>query len=220
MVESRRDESLHLAVQRFADWRQVMDKIEPTTLVLSTDCRDIVFQKDPFAMRLPADNYYPAWEGIMHKDDPWAVDTCRANFPDELGWIKDRRSYCAGTILGGWWIMRELFGMIFRVSVTGANHRTIPSDQCAFNLLTNQVTTGSKAIPVPWLSCTCGTWLVDKFRDKLGDPQPTIKDGVVGDFALVHQYERVPGLAQAIVDRYCRAPEQEPEKTGEYSGLP
>ena len=215
-----RDPNLHHAVQRFHDWKTVLSRIEPTTLILSTDCRDVVFQADPFRMHLTAECYYPAWEGIMHSSDPWAEDTCVKNFQDEWHWLGGRKSYCAGTIIGGWRVMSELFGSIFRFAVTGLNHKSIPSDQAAYNILTNQHTTGKCAIPVPWFACTCGTWLVDKFKGALCDPPPKVDGWKVGDYALIHQYERVPGLAEAIVSHYCRPVEDEPAKTGEYAGAP
>ena len=54
----------------------------------------------------------------------------------EWEWLQDKTSYCAGTIVGKGYALKDLFIEIYRWSMTTSNPQQL-SDQAAFNVLIN-----------------------------------------------------------------------------------
>lgn len=208
--------SEHIILQRFKDAYYLItnfyegDETEP---ILWVDIKDIVFQKNPQEwidsnMKNPIMAFS---ECIVLKDDEWAVVNSGTSFPMEWEWMKNKTSYCAGTIVGEAKQLADLFLHIYRWARTTSNPEQL-SDQAAFNVLINL--SNFKHI-VQFVNqedgfvTQLGTVLIKKdiFKEKLLEPTPQFKNSrfynSTGDeFYLIHQYDRNLQLKEIITNAY------------------
>jgi hypothetical protein len=202
----------HIILQRFRDMYALLHQYE-TDWIIWTDVKDVIFQKDPIGWIEDNSSFtrlFAFSECIHLKDDPWAVVNTGTSFPMEweLG-LKDRISYCAGTIVGELDSIRDLFIQIYRWSKTTANPQQL-SDQAAFNALIHleQFKTSTKLVKQEQGFVTqLGTVYMKKNELPILEPTPTYKDGKFynqnGDeFVIVHQYDRDPQIKMEIKNLY------------------
>jgi hypothetical protein len=202
----------HIILQRFRDMYVILNQYE-TDWIIWTDVKDVIFQKDP--IKWIDDNsshtrLFAFSESVYLKDDPWAVVNTGTSFPMEweLG-LKEKISYCAGTIVGDLESIRDLFIQIYRWSKTTANPQQL-SDQAAFNALINleQFRSTTKLVNQESGFVTqLGTVWMKKNELPILEPTPIYKDGKFynqkGDeFVIVHQYDRDPKIKQEINELY------------------
>jgi hypothetical protein len=150
-------------------------------------------------------------ECVTFKDDDWAVVNAGTSFPMEWEWLQNKISYCAGTIVGKGYALKDLFIEIYRWSLTTANPSQL-SDQAAFNVLINlnhfkeniQFVKQEEGFVTQ-----LGTVLIKKehFGDKLLEPTPIYWEEKfytqTGDeFVIVHQYDRHPQIKEHIYQKY------------------
>jgi len=187
-------------------------EIMPYERVITTDVRDVIFQRNPTGWL----NQYKVYdsqivapsEGIKYENEAWNKDNMAQGFGPYVSQYADEHTvYNVGTIAGGAYAMRDLAMLIFSMG----EGRYIPNDQSSFGLLMN----GSLFETVPtsmgdaWC-CQCGTTLEPERAHvwpHLLEDKPVVKDGLVytsqGElFYLVHQWDRVPGLKEIIEERY------------------
>lgn len=203
----------HIIVQRFRDAYKLLENFKEETIIW-TDVKDVIFQQDPtrWIEKNMEKEILSFSECITFKDDDWATVNAGTSFPMEWEWLQNKTSYCAGTIVGKGYALRDLFLEIYHWSLTTSNPGQL-GDQAAYNILINlnhfkenvQFVNQEKGFVTQ-----LGTVLIKKnqFGDKLLEPTPTITDDLVitnqnGEpFCLVHQYDRDPILKQKIEEKY------------------
>jgi len=203
-------------------WNFLETTKEEYNNVITTDVRDVIFQKNPSEWF--EDKYaffYASSEGMRYKNEPWG----NQNFLDSFGpyfhnIFKENLIYNVGVLGGESNTIKGLLSFIFHLSV----NRPIPIvDQAVFNFIINQApfrfdtefTTNKDGWAIQ-LGTTIGA--VRSGKGDLGmmfnqdpskyeaiyeDVQPDIGDGIVktpdGEpYYIVHQYDRVDGLREQI----------------------
>jgi len=203
----------HIIVQRFIDAYKLLESFLDETIIW-TDVKDVIFQTDP--TKWIQDNMKKEIlsfsECITFKDDDWATVNAGTSFPIEWEWLKEKTSYCAGTIVGKGYALKDLFLEIYHWSKTTSNPGQL-GDQAAYNILINlnhfkenvQFVSQEEGFVTQ-----LGTVLIKKeqFKDKLLEPTPLISSDYTitnqnGDiFPIVHQYDRDYTLKQKLMDKY------------------
>lgn len=201
----------HIILQRFRDVYVILNQYK-TDWIIWTDVKDVIFQKNPIEWiekNNSKDKLFAFSECVNLKDDSWAVTNTGSSFPMEweLG-LKDQISYCAGTIVGEYKYIRDLFIQIYRWSKTTANPSQL-SDQAAYNVLIHleQFSLTKFVNQEEGFVTQLGTVWVKKDELPLLEPTPIYKDGKFynqnGDeFVIVHQYDRDPKIKQEIKELY------------------
>lgn len=183
--------------------------------VITTDTRDVVFQRNPSdfleqTLTKGMSHILAPSEGIRYCDEPWGRDNVAQGF----GPIVVQRSegfeiFNVGTIAGRAGAIRDLALTLYSMG----EGRFIPNDQSAFNLLVNGDLLNVERVrhDAGW-ACQCGTMAdpgkMEGFRPHLLGPEPTFdEDGYAltsrgTKFYLLHQWDRVPGVAAKVVRRY------------------
>lgn len=202
----------HIILQRFRDTYKLLQNFENETIIW-TDVKDVIFQKDPteWLERNMKKEILAFSESITFKDDEWAVVNAGTSFPMEWEWLQHKPSYCAGTIVGKGYSLKDLFLEIYRWSLTPANPQQL-SDQAAYNILINLNHFKENVQFVDQeqgFVTQLGTVWIKKehFGDKLLEPTPVYDGGKFlnqkgEEFCIVHQYDRDNLLKQQIYERY------------------
>lgn len=176
--------------------------------VVSTDVRDVVFQRNPSMWLEEEFNRSPfeiiaSSEAITIKNEPWNCDNIRKNYGDYfLEIIKSEAVLNVGVIAGLSHWMQDLCMYIWQMAI---NRPDWVADQAAYNLLINTR---------PWSNHTRITELrsgwalnahvtnkpdqLEQFGPYLLEPRPYMnkENKIVNEagmpFVIVHQYDRVP----------------------------
>jgi hypothetical protein len=202
----------HIILQRFRDAYKLLQSYEDE-IIIWTDVKDVIFQKDPtqWLEKNMKGEILAFSECVTFKDDDWAVVNAGTSFPMEWEWLQNKVSYCAGTIVGKGYALKDLFIEIYRWSLTTSNPGQL-SDQAAFNVLINlnhfkeniQFVKQEEGFVTQ-----LGTVLIKKehFGDKLLEPTPIYWEDKFfnqnGDeFTIVHQYDRHPQIKELIYQKY------------------
>ena len=189
--------------------------------VVTTDVKDVYFQKNPFDWLTVLDNtatkLIAGSEGMLYKDEPWGNDNLMQAYGPYVHELnKNNKIYNVGTIGGKSEYVKDLVFNIF----TNAIHRPIAiCDQAVYNVLIQ--TQPYKSITFfaeqshAW-ACQAGTTVdpskINHFRPFLTEKEPIFEDGLVKTYAgsifhIVHQYDRVPEWKKFVQEKY----EQEDE---------
>jgi hypothetical protein len=205
----------HIILQRFRDIYKLLQTFTPDTIVW-TDVKDVIFQQNPQTWLVDDRNMKKDIlcfsECIKLGDDPWATINSGTTFPLEWETMKEQTSYCAGTIVGRTFALRDLFLEIYHWSKLTHNPDQL-ADQAAFNILINLYHFKDSVQFVEQeegFVTQMGTVHIkkDEFKDVLLEPSPVInRDGYVYNqkgelFSIVHQYDRDPKLKQLVYNRY------------------
>jgi len=201
----------HVIIHRFRDVYALLHEYE-TDVVIWTDVKDVVFQKDPteWLNKNMTGNILAFSECVIMKNEPWACINSGTTFPMEweLG-IKDEISYCAGTIVGKKEAIRDLFIDIYRWSLTTSNPEQL-ADQAAYNILIHMYQWKDK---VQFVKQQEGFAAQLHLKLKKGDILPyteelstidgnEIKNSKGELYTLVHQYDRNEELKKLIENKY------------------
>lgn len=183
--------------------------------VVSTDVKDVIFQRDPFAWLeeyLVDYELVAGSEALRYRDEPWGDDNLRSTYG---GYVHERfknnKIYNVGTLGGHGEYMRDLFFNLFYNSIG----RPIPIvDQAVFNVMIQTQPYRDHVLfadqRLGW-ACQAGTVAdpakMNYFRLNLLEPEPQWADGRVltstGDeFVIVHQYDRVPEWRNFYAGKY------------------
>lgn len=227
-------------VERFFHIWNFLDSVKPYEyeFVITTDTRDVIFQKDPVEWlsssidRDMMDHFLVcSSEGIRYVNEPWGNNNLLESFgPFFHEKLKNKHIYNVGTIAGDYATVRGMMLMIFQMSI----NRPIPIvDQAVYNFLINTdpydriacktnnfeawaiqlgtslaaVTSGKGDLGAQYAS------RLDEYNKIYEDTQPKIcENGYVSyssddeeydeKFVIVHQWDRVPSLAEKIETLY------------------
>lgn len=200
----------HIILQRFVDAYKILESYLDET-VIWTDVKDVIFQKDPtqWIEQNMKKEILAFSECVKFKDDSWAVVNAGTSFPMEWEWLQDKVSYCAGTIVGKGYALKDLFIEIYRWSLTTANHGQL-ADQAAYNVLINlnhfkenvQFVNQEEGFVTQ-----LGTVFMKRNELPILEPTPMYNDTKFynqnGDeFVIVHQYDRNEQIKQEIYQKY------------------
>lgn len=207
----------YVVVERFKYIETFLKNFDNIRYVISTDVRDVVFQKDPSAFleeNLGYKKILVGSEGIIYENESWGKNNFILSFGEELyREIQYNTIYNAGTIAGQYKDLMELFKDIYELSKK-AFHQRVPGgggpDQAALNylLLLNKykrITRYAK-IEDGW-AAQLGTIANSKYFNVLNEPMSKIRNGFLYTsknkmFTLVHQYDRYPQLNKMIREKY------------------
>lgn len=200
----------HIILQRFRDVYKLLENFTDETIIW-TDVKDVIFQKDPtdWLNKNMDSEILALSESIKFKDESWAVVNAGTSFPMEWEWLQHKVCYCAGTIVGKGYALKDLFLEIWRWSMTSLNPNQF-SDQAAYNVLINLNHFKENVGFVnqeEGFATQLGTVIKYKDSGLLLEPSPTIKDGVVLNsqgipFCIVHQYDRYDEFKTPIIQKY------------------
>jgi hypothetical protein len=200
----------HIILQRFIDSYKLLENYEDET-VIWTDVKDVVFQRNPIEwINTHMGSELIAFSECVHfKDDSWAVVNAGTSYPMEWEWLQHKISYCAGTIVGKGYALKDLFIEIYRWSLTTSNTGQL-SDQAAYNVLINLNHFKENVQFVEQEAgfvTQLGTVWVKRNELPITEPTPIYKDGKFynqngEEFVIVHQYDRDIQLKKEIYERY------------------
>ena len=184
--------------------------------VVTTDVKDVVFQKDPIeyvsAALTDDKNLLFASESMLYKDEPWGNQNLLETFGDFIYQrFKNNEIYNVGVLAGRGHAVRDLICNIF-IATQG---RPIPiCDQSTFNFMISMspyketsVYLKSEDAWAAQLGTTADPTKIDSFKPHLLESQPKLVDDVVTTsagipFTIVHQYDRVPHWRKVIEAKY------------------
>lgn len=186
--------------------------------VITTDVRDVVFQKNP-SKYLESNEHFPFTkdliiqsEAIKIKDEAWNRDNIIKNFGHYFyDAVKDCPVYNVGIIAGEPDYVRDMCFSVYQMSL---NRPDWVADQAAFNMIVNFQ---------PWTNhikfATLGdAWAInahvtnkpdqlEEFGPYLLEKRPYMDAGLVKNsdgepFVIVHQYDRVPEWTEYYSKKY------------------
>ena len=183
--------------------------------VVTTDVKDVYFQKNPFtSMRkiMSSDNaikLIAASEGLKYKDESWGDENLKQAYGQYVyDHFKNNEICNVGTFGGKSEYVRDMVFNIF----TNAINRPIPvCDQAVFNVLINTKPISDSVIVTNEWAAELGTIMdpskIDGFRPNLIFGEPTFENGVLRShygeiFPIVHQYDRVPMLKKFVQEKF------------------
>lgn len=200
----------HIILQRFVDAYKILESYLDET-VIWTDVKDVIFQKDPtqWIEKNMKKEILSFSECVKFKDDSWAVINAGTSFPMEWEWLQDKVSYCAGTIVGKGYALRDLFIEIYRWSLTTANQGQL-ADQAAYNVLINLNHFKENVQFVKQeegFVTQLGTVYMKANQLPILEPTPIFNFGTFytadqEKFCLVHQYDRDEFVKKQIYEKY------------------
>lgn len=185
--------------------------------VITTDVKDVVFQKDPsvwLEKHLPEghEDLVFSSESILYKNEPWGDNNLMETFGPYIHNIfKENEIYNVGVLAGRGYAMRDLVLNIFLACV-GKPIKIC--DQSTFNLMISMnpyLKTSLYAKSEDGWACQLGTTVdpskINEFKPLLLEPSPIMQDGKVvtstgKEFSIVHQYDRVPEWRKIIEAKY------------------
>ena len=208
----------------FYIWNYLNTTMEEYENVITTDTRDVIFQKNPsdwLDSNMVGPLLVASSEGMQYINEPWGnqnlLDTFGPFFHNQL---KYETIYNVGTVAGEFETVKGLLSFIFHLS---SNRPISVVDQAVYNfiirtppfrfdtLFTNNsddwaVQLGTTLGAVQSGKGDLGMMFMNdpsKYEEIYEDNQPVVEDGIVkninGDaYHIVHQYDRVNGLREQI----------------------
>jgi hypothetical protein len=184
--------------------------------VITTDVRDVVFQKNPsdwIDQSIGDKNLVFSSESILYKDEPWGNQNLMETYGPFIHDIfKNNEIFNVGVLAGHSDAIRDLCLNIFVSSV----HAPIPiCDQSTFNFLISQKPYTETSLyarsEYGWasqLGTTVDPSKIEQFAPLLLEPSPTMNDNgeVVTStgkvFTIAHQYDRIDSWKEIIEKKY------------------
>lgn len=182
--------------------------------VISTDVKDVVFQKDPsiwLSEHISDKDIVASCESIRYCDEPWGNDNLKGSFPMAYDSLKNNPIWNCGVQAGRMSAIKDLWLQIYLMSKAG---QRLNADQAAYNLLLNSHAWSSItkfAMSESAWACQAGTTVdplkIDNFRSKLLEAEPIWQDGLAKtsngeSHTILHQWDRIPLWKEEIERRY------------------
>ena len=184
--------------------------------VITTDVRDVVFQKNPSVWlenNLTANEYYVfSSESMKYKDEPWGRENLTQCYGQGIYEdFKNNTIFNVGVLAGRGYAMRDLTLQLFLNCI----NRPIPIvDQAVFNVMISRhpyLDSSMYTVSEDGWACQLGTTAdpskIDSFRPFLLEPSPKMEGDKVltstgKEYIIVHQYDRVPEWKKVIEAKY------------------
>lgn len=209
-----------IVVERFLHlWYFLKEHRGTHRYIITTDVKDVVFQYNPSAwleQNMGDKKINVASESIAYGKEDWGANNLQKSFGHMIYKNMEHNIIAnAGTISGDFDTMIDLFLNIYLLC-NGTSHQVDGGggpDQAALNVLLNMKSYADITNFVPsesgWAAQlgTTGPQIADKYADRLVENSPIMIDNVVCTsqgipFALVHQYDRVPGWKEKIEGKF------------------
>jgi hypothetical protein len=135
---------LNIATQRFLDFSGILagDVGKDFDIVVTTDIRDVVFQKDPgkwVRENLDKSSIIASGEGVKYKHEDWNGDMLQRHFGDKVFEVmKNYETLCSGIIAGKKDDMIKLFKVIAELSYYSKDPGAFV-DQCFYNIAVRKI---------------------------------------------------------------------------------
>jgi hypothetical protein len=185
--------------------------------VVTTDVRDVYFQRDPFEYlenNLKTHSLIASSESIRYKDEEWGNENLYQAYGQYVhNLFKNNEIYNVGVLAGK---MEYIKDLVFNIFTNGIN-RPIPIvDQAVYNVLIQTQPYRGVVDFSPqrsgWavqLGTTGDQSKIDRFRPHLTEPEPILdyENGLVKTcdgqpFYIVHQYDRVREWKKFYEEKY------------------
>ena len=202
-------------VERFLHIYQYLKKAGPFRYVVTTDVKDVVFQKNPMEYienHIKDNNFIFSSESMFYKDEPWGNQNLLDTFGEFVyKEFKDNEIFNVGVLAGTGEAIQALAMNIF---VSCMNRPVKICDQSTFNFMISQkpykgtsLYMGSESGWACQLGTTKDPSKIDEFRPLLLEPSPVMVDDLVTTslslpYYIVHQYDRVPEWKKIIEAKY------------------
>jgi len=212
----------NICLDRFAHIPFFLNRLENKEqyrYIIATDVKDVVFQSNPskwLEVNMKHKKINVACESLIYENEPWGKNNIQLSFgPLIYERMKSKLIYNAGTISGEFNTMLDLMTNIF-LSCGGAPVN-VPGgggpDQAALNVLLdlepyrNITNFAMSEDGYAAQLGTTGPQVQNKYGPYLVEPAPIMIDDQVctgwgTPFAMVHQYDRVPGWKEIIEKKY------------------
>lgn len=218
VVKVSQNKNIPIHVERFIHIWNVLNNLQKEftpRYVITTDMKDVVFQTNPtewLEKNLGEKHLVAGSESIRYKDEPWGNQNLYEAFGEWFyNYYRNNTIYNVGTIAGSYPVVRDLCLLIFQMSI----NRPIPIvDQAVYNFLLWQEPfksiTKFASSEDGWaaqLGTTADPSKIENFKPFLLENTPKMVDDKVvtstgKEFALVHQYDRVPEWRGIIEKKY------------------
>lgn len=214
-----RNGTMMVHVERFFHFYNILrDNAWKYRFVITTDIRDIVFQKNPSEFLeqtlIGSDRkVVVSSESLLYKDEPWGNKNLEQTFgPFFHDYYKNNPIYNVGLLAGNSLYIRDLCLHIFLMST----NRPIPiCDQSTFNVLMYnafyQDLVHYSDVEIDGWAAHLGTMMdptkIEKFGPLLLEKPPVFSNGALRNsngeiITVVHQYDRVPELKQFYEEKF------------------
>ena len=218
--QMNRDTICH-QMRLFHIWQYLTQTDEQYRFVVTTDVRDVIFQSNPFTyLDKISDVHYDvqpyivaASENILYSDEAWNFDNLLQGYGPYIAQHAKNRKYevfNVGTLGGKSGAMADLCLLLY----TMGQGRYIPNDQSSFGIVVNEGymhDVWSMKMSQGW-AFQCGSTIepgrVVPQIEPIKDIYKLRSDGIVTltndtPYVILHQYDRVPELAQLVEARYA-----------------
>lgn len=214
VVIEKPDRVKWIVVERFVDYWQSLNGIEDHRYIVSTDVRDVIFQRNPsewLENNLRDKKINASSESIHYKNETWGNGNLSSAYPLLYDKVKENIINNAGVMSGDFKTMRDLYINIYLLCKASSIRNP---DQAAYNVLLSLETykniTRYTASEEAWAAQAGTTGCPRRTREYghlLVEPKPILKDGMIctstGEpFYIVHQYDRVPEWNELLKTKY------------------
>lgn len=218
----------NIVVDRFFNMWKFLDNLDERDAseirgVIATDVKDVIFQRNPSEFITEHERNHgmsgiiASSEGITYAHEAWGNQNMKLSFPWMHEFMQNKTIYNAGVIAG---YLEEFKSICINIyNMIGHAPHTIPGgggpDQAAYNILLTQSPTKydvdflcHEQAWAAQLGTTADPLKIDAYRPHIKGGFPVIKDGLVYNeldqlFTVVHQYNRIPELNEAVNKRYA-----------------
>lgn len=214
------EQKLRVHMLRFIHVYDFLNKhADDYRFVITTDVRDVIFQKNPSKFMENYFNKERHWlkliaqsEAIKIKDEAWNRDNIIKNFGKFFYEdVKDKEVLNVGLIAGLAHSVKDLCFFLFQMSL---NRPDWVADQAAYNMICNfgpfKDVIGVLRLKDAWAlnaHVTNKPDQMEEFGPHLLEERPKMIDGVIYNsddkpFVIVHQYDRVPEWMEYFSKKY------------------
>ena len=206
---------LMVHVERFIHIYKLL-KDNDYRFVITTDVRDVIFQKNPVEwlrenLQYQEDLVFSS-ESMKYKDEPWGRENLTQCYGQGIYEdFKNNTIFNVGVLAGYGYAMKDLVLQLFLNCI----NRPIPIvDQAVFNVMISRhpyLSSSRYTASEDGWACQLGTTAdpskIESFRPYLLEPSPKLEDDKVltstgKEFTIVHQYDRVPEWKKVIEAKY------------------
>lgn len=217
-VQPMTDAMFHME-RFFHIYNYLKDKKDQYRNVITTDVRDVIFQRNPSEFLETAVGIGSGYdlvavsESILIKNEHWNRENIKKSFGHYFyNDVQDKEVLNVGTLAGHVDEVCDLCGMLYQMSL---NRMDWVADQAAYNIIMNwepyKSITKFVGLKSAW---TCNLHVTNKPEEKemfapfIIEKPPVFEDGLVKDgetgkpFYIVHQYDRDPVLKKFFDEKY------------------